>query len=285
MTAIYDFSNKLVLVTGSTLGIGKGIAEEFLKAGAKVIVNGREQKTVDKVVDEMKKLLKSGQDAKTFVIGIAADVSTKDGAKSLCDQVDKIGQLDILVNNVGIFAVKDFAETSDEDWLNFFNVNVMSAVRLSRHFLPQMLKRPKSPSRILMLASEAGMRPIPTMIHYSTTKTAMIGLSRGLAELTKSTAITVNSVLAGPTWTEGLVPYLLGWNESRKKKDPTLANREWTLDDITADYFAKNETTSLLQRYLTVKEVADTCLFLASGQASGINGHAQRVEGGIIRAI
>ncbi|MBU8683444.1 3-oxoacyl-[acyl-carrier-protein] reductase FabG [Bacillus licheniformis] len=257
--------NKLVLVTGSTAGIGKATAEAFLAEGAEVIVNGRTEEKVQSVVDE---LSRHGN-----VHGIAADLSDPDESRALVEKTAEIGELDVLVNNMGFFEVKDFTEVTDEEWLNYFEVNVLSAVRLCRAFLPAMLKRNKG--RILNLASEAGIKPLPQMIPYSMTKTALISLSRGLAEMTKGTNVTVNSVLPGPTWTEGVANYMEG----------AAAQEKTDLDTFVKDYFKVNEPTSLIQRYAKPEEVASTIVYLASEKAAAINGSAQRVEGGIIRSI
>lgn len=265
---------KLVLVTGSTKGIGKAIATAFVRAGACVLVNGRTQGQVDEVVAELSSLARDNGVSGTVVLGVVADISHPEGARHLEASVAQAGRpLDVLVNNVGIFAARDFFECTDDEWAHYFNVNVMSAVRLSRAFMQGMLER--GSGRILFLASEAGVKPLPHMIHYSVTKTAVIGLARGLAELTKGTGVTVNSVLAGPTWTEGVQQYMIGMAEKAGKP----------IEDVIRDYFAEVEPTSLLQRFIQPEEVANTVLFLASKPGAAINGSSQRVEGGIIRHI
>jgi NAD(P)-dependent dehydrogenase (short-subunit alcohol dehydrogenase family) len=257
--------DKRVLVTGSTMGIGKAIAVSFLKEGAQVILNGRDAATVKETVNELS--------AYGNAAGIAADLTNEEELQRLVRQLDEMGELDVLVNNAGIFEAKPFEQVTDEEWLHYFNVNVMSAVRLSRIYLPKMLERNKG--RVILMGSEAGLKPLPLMLHYSVTKTALIGLARGLAELTKGTSVTVNSVLPGPTWTEGVEQFMIGAAESEGLD----------LQSFTADYFRSNEPTSLIQRFATVEEVADTVVYLASDRASAINGASQRVEGGIIRSI
>ena len=188
---------KLVLVTGSTKGIGRCIAEEFMQNGATVIINGRKQADVERVVTSLNE-----ENFLGTAVALAGDLSTAEGEQLAFDFVESQNQpLDVLVNNVGIFEVKDFFENTDADWDRYFQINVMGAVRLSRRFLKGMLERQSG--RILMIASEAGIRTLPHMIPYSVSKTAMIGLARGLSELTKGVpGVTVNSVLPGPTWTE-----------------------------------------------------------------------------------
>lgn len=259
-----QLKEKLVLVTGSTAGIGKAIARAYAREGARVIVNGRSAAKVQEVVAEL------GTEASP-VTGIAADVGTAEGAERLYREAEAFGALDILVNNVGIFEVKEFSQTTDEDWLHYYNVNVLSAVRLARLALPAMLDRNRG--SIVLMASEAGVKPLPQMIHYSVTKTALISLARGLAELTKGTGVTVNSILAGPTRTEGVDNYFTGL--AQQKGEPA--------DQIIRDYFRKDEPTSLIQRFVDVEEVAKAVLFVSTTPA--INGAAQRVEGGIIRSI
>ncbi|MCC9022993.1 SDR family NAD(P)-dependent oxidoreductase [Bacillus nakamurai] len=260
-----QLEQKLVLITGSTSGIGKAAAKCFLAEGAAVIVNGRKKDTVERTVEELS--------AYGTVHGIAADLSRQEEADELIKQVSRIGEVDILVNNLGFFEVKDFAEVTDEEWSRYFEVNVMSAVRLCRRYLPQMLER--NSGRILNISSEAGVKPLVQMIPYSMTKTALISLSRGMAEMTKGTKVTVNSVLPGPTWTEGVASYMEGAAKAAGEDTDTFVK----------DYFKVNEPTSLIQRYATPEEVANTIVFLASETASAINGTAQRVEGGIIRSI
>ena len=258
-----DFSGHSVLVTGGTEGIGKATAEAFARAGARVTVNGRDEERLERALAE---LGEAGD-----VRGIAADVANPRHCESLYAAVTKDGPLDVLVNNVGIFEVKPFAEIDDEEWFRYFNVNVMSAVRMCRLALPPMLAGHSG--RVVTVASEAGVKPLPEMIHYSVTKTALIGLMRGLAEMTKGTGVTVNSVLAGPTWTPGVERYFTGLALEQGKD----------IDELASDYFHKHEPSSLLQRFLAPTEVADAILFLAGNP--GVNGTAQRVEGGIIRSI
>jgi NAD(P)-dependent dehydrogenase (short-subunit alcohol dehydrogenase family) len=279
--AKFDFGGQLVLVTGSTQGIGKSIAESFLKAGASVILNGRKKDAVDKAVADLSKLVSAEKKGKVY--GVTADISDAKSAAELCSQVDKIGNLDILVNNVGIFYSKDVFQVTEEEWMTIFNVNVFSVVRMITHFLPKMLKANKG--RVVNIGSEAGLRPIPHMIHYSATKSTLLGLTRGFAELTKGTKVTVNDMCAGPTMTEGVQDYLIGlW----KKDHPDLAQDAKNIpnmEKLQVDYFKIYEPTSLLQRFITVQELADTVLFVSSETGGSITGCNLRCEGGIVRSI
>ncbi|MBB3114026.1 NAD(P)-dependent dehydrogenase (short-subunit alcohol dehydrogenase family) [Paenibacillus phyllosphaerae] len=257
--------DKLVLVTGSTGGIGKGTAISFLQEGARVIINGRTEKGVNAAVQELA--------AFGTVYGIAADVSKAEESQLLVEKVNEIGSLDVLVNNTGIFEVKPFADVTDEEWIDYYQTNVLSAVRLSRAFLPGMIER--NWGRIINLASEAGIKPYPELIPYGVSKTSLITLSRGLAELAKGTGVTVNSVLPGPTWTEGFAKFITDLAQEKGQE----------LEPFIREYFQDSTPTSLIQRFATVEEVADTIVFLSSVNAGAINGHAQRVEGGIIQSI
>jgi NAD(P)-dependent dehydrogenase (short-subunit alcohol dehydrogenase family) len=260
-----QIKDKLALVTGSTLGIGKAIATKLLQEGAHVIVNGRSQERVDAVTQEFQAI--------GTVYGIAADISTAAGAEHLVHAAQAIGNLDILVNNVGFFEFKPFFQVSDTEWSKLFDLNVMSGVWLTRALMPRMLER--NWGRIVFIASEAGVKPNPEMLHYSVTKTTQIALARGLAEMTKGTGVTVNSALVAPTWTEGVEVFL----------DKIAQGSGTTVEAMKTDYFKADGVTSLLQRFATVDEIADLVVFLCSENASAINGAAQRVDGGIIRSI
>jgi NAD(P)-dependent dehydrogenase (short-subunit alcohol dehydrogenase family) len=187
------------------------------------------------------------------------------------DQLGVFAPIDILINNAGIFSVEDFFKLKDEVWLQYYQTNVMSMVRLCRALMPEMLERDSG--AIINVASEAAIKPLPQMIHYSMTKTAMISISRGLAELTKGSAVRVNSLLPGPTWTDGVESYFDGLAQQEARP----------LQEVLDTYFEEHEPTSLIQRFATVEEVSDAALFLA--QNGAVNGSALRVEGGIIRSI
>ncbi len=255
--------DKLVLVTGSGSGIGKATAKTYLQEGARLIVHGLTEEEVAACVNDLSPL---GE-----VTGIAADLTKQKDATALADFARAQGEVDILVNNVGIFSVKPFEDLTDEDWMHYFNINVLSAVRMSRIFLPAMLKR--GTGAIINMASEAAVKPLPQMVHYSVTKTAMLGLTRGMAELTKGTKVRVNSILPGPTWTEGVEAYFDGLAD--QKGEP--------LDTIVDNYFKSDEPTSLIQRFVQPDEVARMIVTISASTAS--NGAAHRIEGGIVRNI
>jgi len=291
-TVTFNFAGKTALVTGSTVGIGFAIAEAFYKAGANVLVNGRDAKKVELAIERLQGKVttdasKTAHEIRLFAV--VGDVGTKDGSNAIVKQVEAISRvqartIDYLICNVGIFAVKAFETVTDDEWLEYFNVNVMGCVRLCRHYLPQMLRR--NSGRIILVSSETGFRPIPQMLHYSVSKAAQISLARGLAELTHGTKVTVNSLLPGPTLTEGLAEYLRGRHEMEVKDCKGVDGKKApTLEEFVATYCKLAEPTSIIERLITVKEVADTTLFLCSDAAAAINGHAQRVEGGIIRCM
>jgi NAD(P)-dependent dehydrogenase (short-subunit alcohol dehydrogenase family) len=260
-----DLSDKTALVTGSTAGIGYAIAKGLAASGAKVVINGRKEKTVAKAAEEL-----GIEVGATLVRGVAADVSTAAGCAKL---VEEAGQVDILINNAGIFEPKDFFEIPDSEWTRFFEVNVMSGVRLSRALMPAMLKR--NWGRIVFISSESALN-IPTeMIHYGFTKTAQLSIARGLAELTGGTGVTVNSVLPGPTRSDGVEDFLAAMARENNT----------TLEEMAKSFVKQFRPTSLLQRFATVEEVANMVVYVSSKEAAATNGAALRVEGGLLRSI
>lgn len=258
-------NNKLALVTGSTQGIGRAIAQALVDEGARVIVNGRNAKTVNATVQA---LSVTGR-----AYGIAADLATAAGAQQVIAAAARIGPVDILVNNVGYFEVKPFAEISDRDWIDMFELNVMSGVRLTRALFDGMLQR--NWGRVVFIASEQSAKPNPDMLHYAMTKTAQVSLARGLAESTRGTGVTVNSVLAAPTWSEGVETFLGKIGPEQGK----------SVAEMRTAYFDGPGRSSLLQRWATPEEIAAQVVFLCSAQAAAINGAAQRVDGGIVRSL
>lgn len=256
---------KVAVVTGSTAGIGFAIANTLAGEGAHVVVNGRTSQRVDAALE---KIRKGAPNAK--VSGIAADLSS---AAQIDHFVREVPEADILINNLGIFEPKPFAEISDADWQRFFEVNVMSGVRLSRHYLPGMLR--KNWGRIIFISSESGQQIPAEMIHYGMTKTAQIAVARGLAESVAGTKITVNSVLVGPTESEGVGTFVEDLAKQQGISKPEFEER----------FFQSVRPTSLLKRFETSTEVAAVVAFVASAQATTINGAAVRADGGVVRSI
>ncbi len=254
-----DLSGRHAVVSGSTAGIGLAIARGLAAAGAAVTVNGRSEARVREAVAAVL----AGTPAAT-VTGVAADLATAEGAASLVAQA---AHADILVNNMGIFEPKPFAEIPDADWMRFFETNVMSGVRLSRAYLPGMVAA--GWGRIVFISSESGLNIPKEMIHYGMTKTAQLAVSRGLAESVAGTGVTVNAVLPGPTLSEGVATMLGG-------DDPERDGRR---------FIAEHRPSSLLGRLATTEEVANMVVYACSPQASATSGAALRVEGGVVRAI
>jgi len=260
-----DLSGKTALVTGSTAGIGYAIAKGLAASGASVVLNGRKQATVDTAVSKLSFDVKGAK-----VRGIAGDVSTAAGCKAL---IAALPDVDILINNAGIFEPKEFADIPDEDWTRLFETNVMSGVRMARSYLPGMLKRDWG--RIIFISSESALN-IPTeMIHYGMTKTAQLAIARGLAKLTRGTAVTVNSVLPGPTMSEGVETFVKDLARQNKQSEAEAA----------ANFVKQHRPGSLLQRFASVEEIANIVVFVASKEAVVTNGAAIRAEGGIVDTI
>lgn len=256
--------NKTALVTGSTAGIGLEIARALAVEGARVIVTGRDQAKLDQAVESIR--ASGGK----LVTGMLTDVTTPEGAAAL---VQAVPQVDILVNNLGIYESKPFAEISDADWMFYFDVNVLSGVRLARAYFPGMLER--NWGRVIFISSETGLVPAPDMIHYAMTKTAQISIARGLAQLTKGTNVTVNSVLPGPTRSEGIVGFLRS----------VASNPDAPAEEVEAEFFAKDRPASLIQRMIEPEEIASLVAYVASPLSAATNGAALQVEGGLIPTI
>ena len=257
-----QLADKLALVTGSTAGIGMAIAKNLASEGASVIVNGRSQESVNKAIASL-------SDSQRKVMGLAADLSS---AKGVQQAIEQHPQVDILVNNLGIFEVKSFAKITDEDWQKFFNVNVMSGVRLSRAYLPKMFD--KNWGRIIFISSESGIQIPQEMIHYGMTKAAQIAIARGLAESTANTAVTVNSVLPGPTRTEGVKDYI----------EQMAQDKGVGVEEAEKQFFNEDRPTSIIQRFIEPEEIANLVAYVASPLASATNGVALQVEGGVLKS-
>src|SRR5580658_4372306 len=261
----FGLKGKKAVVSGSTAGIGLAIATALAAEGAKVVVNGRTEARVNAALEKIRQHHKTADPE-----GVAADLGTAAGVDSFARQIP---HADILVNNLGIFEPKPFAEILDADWLRFFEVNVLSGVRLSRHYLPGMLKN--NWGRIIFISSESAFQIPAEMVHYGMTKTAQVAVARGLAESVAGTGVTVNSVLPGPTASEGAVTFVQGMADKMNI----------TPKQVETEFFKSVRPSSLLKRFATVEEVANLVAFVASPLSSGTNGAALRVDGGVVRTI
>jgi NAD(P)-dependent dehydrogenase (short-subunit alcohol dehydrogenase family) len=258
-------TDKTALITGSTAGIGLGIARSLAREGVQVYVNGRTQQRVDAAIATIR-----AETPAATVRGVVADFSTAAGADSVIAQLPAV---DILVNNVAIFEIMPFAQIPDAEWLRFFEVNVMSGIRLARHYLPGMLA--KNWGRILFISSESAVQIPAEMVQYGVSKTAQVAVARGIAESTAGTGVTVNSILPGPTRSEGMGSFLDAMARDQKKSP----------EQIEQEFFAHVRPSSLLKRFATVDEVAALVTYMASELSSATNGAAMRVDGGVVQAI
>jgi NAD(P)-dependent dehydrogenase (short-subunit alcohol dehydrogenase family) len=258
-----DLTGRRAFVSGSTQGIGYAIARALLSEGASVVVNGRRDDTVQAAVGRLRDDVPNAD-----VAGVAADFANPTEVGRL---LDALGDVDILVNNVGLFDVAPFDTISDDDWQRYFDVNVMSGVRLSRFMLGGMLQR--GWGRILFISSESGVNVPADMIHYGTTKAAMLALSNGLAKLTRGTEVTVNTVLGGPTYSDGVAEVV-----------SQLSRAQGVAEDALKAAIMAGNATSLLQRFIEPTEIADLVAYLASPRASATNGAAVRADGGVLTA-
>jgi len=258
-------SEKRVLVTGSTAGIGLATAELFAREGAQVIINGRSEERVSGAIRSISKAVPAAR-----VRGVAADLSSAAGCAHLIEVEPNV---DALVNNMGIFEPKPFEQISDEEWLRFFEANVLSGIRLSRHYVTGM--RTRNWGRIVFVSSESGLQ-IPTeMIHYGMTKTAQLAVARGLAETLTGTNVTVNSVLPGPTASEGVGGFVAA----------LAANQGTDVASVEREFFRTGRPSSVIQRFATTEEVASMIAYVCSTAASATTGAALRVDGGVVRSI
>ncbi|MEW2810621.1 SDR family oxidoreductase [Streptomyces massasporeus] len=259
-----DLKGRTALVTGSTQGIGAAIAAGLAGSGARVGVNGRSSGRVREAVDRMR-----GEVPGADLVPVAADVTTDEGARQA---VDALGQVDILVNNLGVFESADPLEISDEEWRRYFDVNVLSAVRLTRLVLPGMTER--GWGRVQYIASDSAVVIPAEMIHYGMSKTALLAVSRGFAKQSAGTGVTVNSVIAGPTHTGGVEDFVY-----------QLVDRDLPWDEAQRAFMRQHRPQSLLQRLIEPEEIAHMVVYLASDQASATTGGALRVDGGYVDSI
>jgi NAD(P)-dependent dehydrogenase (short-subunit alcohol dehydrogenase family) len=258
-------TSKTALVTGSTAGIGFATAQALAREGAHVIINGRTRARVDTAIAALRQAAPAG-----CIEGVAADLATAAG----CDSVIRAyPDVDVLVNNMGIFEPRPFEDIADEEWRRFFEANVLSGVRLSRHYVRGM--RERNWGRIVFVSSESGLQIPKEMIHYGVTKTAQLAVARGLAESLAGTGVTVNSVLPGPTASEGVGQFLTQLAQS-SGKDRTALEKE---------FFRDARPSSVIQRFATTDEVAAMIAYVCSAQASATTGAALRVDGGVVRSI
>lgn len=260
-----QFNDKRALVTASTGGIGFAIAQGLAEAGAQIVLNGRSTESVAEAVARLTKAVPG-----TSVQGIAADLSTAEGVAAL---VREAGEIDILVNNAGIYGPQDFYETDDEVWDSYWQTNVMSGVRLSRALLPAMVNN--GWGRVVFMSSESARNIPADMIHYGVSKTALLALARGLAKRVAGSGVTVNSVLPGPTLSEGVANMLKDEVERTGK----------TLESVATAFVLHNRPSSIIQRAATVEEVANMVVYVCSPQASATTGAALRVDGGVVDDI
>lgn len=260
-----DLSKRSAIVSGSTAGIGLAIATGLAAAGAEVVVTGRTQARVDEALAIIRKEVPGAK-----LKGVAADLGTAEGAATL---IKAVPETDILVNNLGIFEPKGFFDIDDAEWTRFFEVNVNSGVRLSRHYAKGMADR--GWGRVQFISSESAVQVPAEMVHYGVTKTAQLGVSRGLAEVMSGTGVTVNAILPGPTLSEGVSDFF-----GKIAKDQGKS-----LEEVERDFIQTHRPTSLIKRLLSVEEVANVSVYLASEQASGTTGAAIRVDGGVTRSI
>ena len=260
-----DLSGKRAVVSGSTAGIGLAIATGLAVAGAEVVVNGRTEERVQQAISTIRETVPTA-----ILSGIASDMTTAEGAATLASAIPEV---DILVNSVGAALFKSFDDLTDEDWLFMYQLNVMSGVRLTKHYLPGMTRR--GWGRVVFISSESALNPPKEMIDYGMTKAAQLAISRGVAELAGRTGVTVNSILPGPTRSEGFGNVLEGIAQQSGK----------TIEQVEQEFLASNRPTSLLGRVSTTEEIANMVVYICSQQASATSGAALRVDGGVVRSI
>lgn len=260
-----QLQTKKAFISGSTQGIGFAIAQQLLEEGTEVIINGRNKEKIEESVAKLKNQFPNAK-----VTGICADFSDTNQIKALLEQLIDI---DILINNVGVFELKDFESITDEDWFTIFEINVMSAIRLSRHIFPGMLK--KNWGRIIFISSESGINIPGNMIHYGMTKASMLAISNGLSKLTKGTEITVNTILGGPTYSDGVATAI--------EQIATLQNT--STDQMKNAVILQTNPDSLLQRFIEPREIAHLAAYLSSPLSIATNGASLRADGGVLKTL
>ncbi|MCM3453598.1 SDR family oxidoreductase [Heyndrickxia oleronia] len=260
-----NLKGKTALVTGSTAGIGKAIAISLVKEGVSVIINGRREEKVIQTIKEIQE-----QFPEAILQSLVSDLGTEQGCQKA---IEEFSEVDILINNLGIFEPKEYFTISDEEWFKMFEVNIMSGVRLTRWYLNQMI--PKKEGRVIFIASEAAIMPSQEMAHYSATKTMQLSLSRSLAELTKGTNVTVNTIMPGSTLTGGVETML----------NTLYPNEKLTMEEAERRFMKENRPTSIIQRLIRPEEIAHFVTFLSSPLSSAINGSALRIDGGLVRSV
>ncbi|RQO75535.1 oxidoreductase [Pedobacter sp. KBW06] len=256
---------KRAFISGSTQGIGYAIAQLLLQEGASVILNGRNAETTKLAKEQLQQQFPDAE-----IADIAADFAKKEEVTKLLEELNDI---DILINNVGIFGLSDFYETTDEDWYNYFEINLMSGMRLSRKLLPQMLK--KNWGRIIFISSESGVNIPENMIHYGTSKAAMSALSNGLSKLTKGTSVTVNTILGGPTYSDGVA----------KTVEQIAAGQNLEVEQMKNAIIQHSNPHMLLQRFITPEEIASLAVYLCSPLSVATNGAGLRADSGVLKVI
>ncbi|MEK3934332.1 SDR family oxidoreductase [Sporosarcina sp. FSL W7-1349] len=260
-----NLKGKTALVTGSTSGIGKAIAVALAAEGTAVLINGRRE---EKVAETIKEIQEQYSDA--VLHPVVADLATEQGCRQV---IEMYPEVDILINNLGIFEPAEYFDIRDEDWFKFFETNIMSGVRLTRHYVNRMIQ--KKEGRVIFIASEAAIMPSQEMAHYSATKTMQLSISRSLAELTTGTNVTVNTVMPGSTLTEGVETML----------NSLYPNEILTMEEAEKRFMKENRPTSIIQRLIRPEEIAHFVTFLCSPLTSAINGSALRIDGGLVRSV
>jgi NAD(P)-dependent dehydrogenase (short-subunit alcohol dehydrogenase family) len=260
-----QLTNKKALVTGSTAGIGFAIAKHLASEGVIVTINGRTQQRIDDAIANIRKDIPFAN-----VSGIVADFQKEEDITNLTKQLPEV---DILINNVAVFNPQEFVDIPDEEWQRFFDINIMSGVRLSRFYLPKMLS--KNWGRIIFISSESALNIPEEMVHYGMTKTAQLAISRGIAETTRGTNVTVNSVLPGPTSSEGVSEFV----------DQLAQSKNMSKADMEKEFFHSARPSSILQRFTTPEEIANLVVYVASPLSSATNGAALRADGGVYKSI